>query len=242
MIDYTSGIIVSLVSGTLLALGTFFFIGKHHTYVDLSTDYAYRVLVSAINFFSLSLLVYCSYNTFINLALNFNLLIDNEIKNGIFFNRFISIYISFLCLRYNTRDTPLKYLFKKPVKEHEDYEEDRSLIIISQYSIYIVTFYIIWYSTYQGISNNYTLLLAWSLIFIVDDWRIMVDYLLRDGKIIKNHERKISFFNFMIILLSIIVVAVSFNIVAVLIYCFIVIYILSFRYDFAESIFHQKLK
>lgn len=129
--------------------------------------------------------------------------IDREIADGVLVLRFIPFVIllrSFAAMT-GKEVPPFRIVRKSGMRDLDSLEplipsDRRALPLFAQGAIYSSAVLVLFYCTWKGNQSLAVAAVSWMLLFIVDDWSIISDYIfINGGRIPKAHFRKVILLN-----------------------------------------------
>lgn len=230
--EYLNGIYISLfISFIIFAIFGFTYAIKQPWKVDstnLPINDLYKFSAIAITiaifiFFASFNLLFSLINGYFNFSTDKNVLFQNilnEVKSGILAQRLTSISLGIAFLKTVVKfakDTPYPNEIKlnkyRVFDSSEDYKVnceskmnsyEFNFLGITQQAFYVFVLSVLWYLTIRKHNDTYSMLLSYSLFYIVDDWMIVFKHsLILKGNIIKPYNLRIWIFNIVIVTLGI---------------------------------------
>ena len=99
---------------------------------------------------------------------------------------------------------PIRYDFEGKMRTYIDLN-NRETLFFCQISFYILNLSLAEYFIINGSSSTYLSLLNFSILFILDDYKLIDDYTRHYGGILKSHFLRLTLFNIMMIVVAIII-------------------------------------
>jgi len=208
-VDYTVAQFHSFCAGGIFAFCAFVAFALGRTIRESGTvawklyRCGFLIVVSAACGFAVQLLTYGIANTALNIVtLGFRIFIQSE-RTDILSLRIVSVVAAI-----QTLETALRYLLAVdylrnvevirsrtsgyPFLDRMPEREPRTILAIfflSQATLYCVAAFALWHAVQISISDWLAKLLSFALLFIVDDWSIIRDYVTATGgRILKMHR------------------------------------------------------
>lgn len=189
--NYSWGIINSCIGISIIILGVIVWIYRHDL-IKKPTLYSIALLFGftiSTFCFLFPILTISAEILSIDSIIELKTVLINNLTKGVFPLQIASIlcgfYFFYYTLNFFKSDRRIKKIYIK---------------IILQYLFYLNAISVLWYSVIFNESNISFKILSWGILFVIDDWKVMVDYMLKFEKdLLSNHLWKIRIINTVIL-------------------------------------------